>query len=105
MGFFAVVSITSVLRKLFHGVVVCEDIAVNASQKRNGNFENRNKEVIGRFANGSAAAHERKRMVAQEQLLVRRIPKCKCQLVHEQRTMSLANALVVEHAIRTRIMR
>src|SRR5262245_37255998 len=43
-------TIAAILCELFHGVVVSEDVAMNATQKRDGNFQNRNKKVIRRLA-------------------------------------------------------
>src|SRR5688572_27022662 len=43
--------IAPVLRELFHSVVICKRVAVNAAQQRDGNLKNRNKKVIRRFTN------------------------------------------------------
>jgi len=40
------ITIAAILRKLFDGVVVREDIAMNATKQGNGYFQNGNKEVI-----------------------------------------------------------
>jgi hypothetical protein len=48
-------TVASILGKLFDGVVVCEDIAMNATHERNGNFQDRNEEMIRGFANWTGA--------------------------------------------------
>ena len=47
-------AIAAILRKLFHRFLVGEDIAMNATQKRDGNFQYRNKKVIRRLADFAA---------------------------------------------------
>ena len=48
-------TVASILGELFDGVVVCEDIAMNATHERNGNFQDRNEEMIRGFANCTGA--------------------------------------------------
>jgi hypothetical protein len=43
-------AIASILGKLFYRFVIREDITMNATQKWNRNFQDRNKQVIRRLA-------------------------------------------------------
>jgi hypothetical protein len=43
MTVFFIDLICAIFRKLFDGVVISEDVAVDTTQERNGDFENRNK--------------------------------------------------------------
>ena len=48
-------TVASILGELLDGVVVCEHIAMNATHERNGNFQDRNEQMIRRFANWTGA--------------------------------------------------
>src|SRR5437667_10587236 len=43
-------AITAILGELLDGVVVGENVAMDAAQERNGNLQDRNKKMIRRFA-------------------------------------------------------
>jgi hypothetical protein len=43
--------IASILRELFHGIVIGKNIAMDATQQRYGNFQDGNKKMVCRFTN------------------------------------------------------
>src|SRR4051812_38465801 len=54
-GFLAIGLIRTILRELFHGVVIGKYVAMNAAQQRDRNFQNGSKEMIAGLADRRTA--------------------------------------------------